>query len=42
MLIGLIVGYGLMNYPWGLILGAVTGIAIGIIASVGLRQVVAV
>jgi hypothetical protein len=42
MLVGLIVGYGLLNYPWGLITGAVTGIACGIIATVGLRQVLTV
>lgn len=42
MLVGLAVGSGLANSPWGLVGGAVTGIACGVIATKGLRQVLTV
>ena|GEM_PF-1648730 len=40
LLVGLAVGYGLENPPWGMIAGAACGIAIGVIATRGLRQVI--
>ena len=40
LLVGLAVGYGLENPPWGMIAGAAAGIAIGVIATRGLRQVI--
>lgn len=39
MIVGLLVGYGLLNGVWGYVCGGLTGIASGIIATVGLRQV---
>lgn len=42
MLIGLLVGMGFQNPPWGLMAGALTGIVAGRFATVGLRQRIAV
>ncbi len=39
MLVGLLVGYGLLNGAWGYLCGALTGIACGIIATAGIKQV---
>ena len=42
LLAGLLVGYGFYNFPWGLVAGAITGIVVGRLATVGYRPPVGV